>query len=186
MNRAPGTPRAMALYWVLIGGLLIPMTIFYGLIIAPVIGGLYAFSPDVFEYAFYAAIGWVVLYTVLTIDFLRQFGTDLLYEVQEWLMKGGKEVQVEIFAMIVVYVNFVVLVGSVAGWFFDQYAGIPIIGLIVALVYPGLDIANAMLERPTPGFLLLGVVLGVFQAIGVFRGISVTSILRGTFPGSVH
>lgn len=176
----------MALYWILIGGLLIPMTIFYGLIMAPVIGGLYALSPRVFEYAFYAALGWIVLYSVYTIDFLRHFGTDLLNEVQEWLMSAGKEVQAGIFGLVVIYVNFVILLGSGTGWVVDQYVGLPTIGLIIALVYPGLDIGNAMLERPTPGFLLLSVVLSVFQALGVFRGISVTSILRGTFPRATH
>lgn len=186
MSHGPGTPRAVALYWILIGGLLIPMTIFYGAAMAPAVGGLYAFSPAVFEYAFYAALGWIVLYTVYTIDFLRRFGTGVLAEMQEWLMNAGKEVQAGIFGLLVIYVNLVVLLGSGAGWAIGQHVGLPTIGLVVALAYPGLDIGNAVQDRPTPGSLLLSILLGIFQALGVFGGISVTGILRGTLPRPSH
>lgn len=182
MRDTPGTPRAVALYWVIIGGLFIPMAVFYGIVMLPSLGGLYVFAPSIFEYAFYASLGWTVLYTIDTIDVFRHINMNVVERLGEWLMNAGKGVKAEIAVLIILYVNILVLIGAGAGWMFDHYAGFPVLGLIFALAYPGLDIHNALLERRTPGMLLVGFVLRLLQTFGLLRGISATAIIRGFLP----
>ena len=175
MPEYPGLPRLTKNIWKVTAALGIGAVVSQGVGISPLLVGLVYFIPEAATYAVFAFIGWIVLYITDIMAVVREHGWQFLQEFTNSLTLRGF---VFVFFFIVVYLNTVVGIAAILGFTLGSTVGLPLVGLVVALLYPSLDF-RLSIQYISPGFLMLAAVLFVLHAIGILREVTANAVIQG-------
>lgn len=174
MSESPTLRKTILMFWFFLGGILIAQGIAYTIGSIPVFAGATLIAPALIEYLIVAWIGWLALYAIDTVGLLRYVDVEKLLNFFDQLNTS----QWFMFLFITTYVNVVLLAAGALGLATSSLIGIKAAGLIVAILYPNLDLRLAR-EYPTPGRLSIMAFLALFHAFGVLRDISTENVVSG-------
>jgi len=174
MSEYPGVPTVMTKTWATLGVFYAVMGIAYGVFALPTYFGISAYLPNALGFMAYAFAGWIVLYSTGTVSFLNEAPEK---EIKELVQEMRKSTLGFLFLIIACYINFVIAVGALLGFSVTFTSVAPTFGVIVALLYPGLDIilANTYFS---PGWALLAFILGIFHTFGFLRDVTAREIIQ--------
>lgn len=175
MSDELGLPKITVYSTALFGVVLLLISIAYGIAMLPSIVGVSFVAPEFSGYTLYAGIGWVVAYAALTVNLIRFNG---LEKLKEFTRQIDTFVQIIALVFAIAYINVVVLLSTAIGMLLIPLAGFPTLGIIAIVLYPGLDLQYAP-HYPTPGRLVLHIVLGIFHAIGILQELTADSVVKG-------
>jgi hypothetical protein len=177
MNDAPGIPTIVFRYWAAIGFFLLPISIAHTVFLAPTVAGTATFAPNAAVYVVLAAISWLVVYTLMTIQLFRVTDAESLREFFESLTVGQ---QGTLLFFVVVFVNAVVVLAGVAGTFVASMT-VPAVGVGIAVAYPFFELRFA-LSVPTPAKTIVGATIKTAHALGTARSVTVERFVE-SLPG---
>jgi len=180
MSDFPPLKKTVIVFWFILGGMLIAQGVAYALGSIPVFAGAAIFAPSLVEYLLLAWIGWIALYAIDTFDLIRRVGLKKLVQVWDSL----DTTQSFLFVFLCVYVNAVLLMAGVIGLAVSSLFGVKAIALVVAMLYPNLDLTYAG-DYYTPGRVAISLFLAVFHTFGVLRDLTSDNVVSGLEPDSI-
>jgi len=174
MSAYPGLPTLVKKSWVTMGVFYAMMGVAYGVFTVPTYLGISVYAPDALGFMAYAFAGWIVLYSTGTVSLLNNTPES---ELKELLQEMTSRTLGLVFVMIASYVNFVIAAGTLLGFSVTFTSLSPGFGVILALLYPGIDIMVAQ-KRISPGMVFLVFVLGIFHTFGFLRDVTAREIVQ--------
>lgn len=182
MSSAPGIPRLVLRYWAAIGFFLVPISIAHTAVLLPAVAGTALFAPGSSRYVLLAAISWIVVYTAMTIALFR---VSDVKSIQTFFEGLTIEQQRSIAVFVIVYVNATVGIAAATGTIVA--VGTPILGIVVAVVYPFVELRFAV-TRQTPAKLVVEGAIALAHVFGAARNVTVDGFveqfLGGRNPGA--
>ncbi|MDG5779014.1 hypothetical protein VB779_15670 [Haloarculaceae archaeon H-GB11] len=166
-------PGTIIRFWFLMGGLLVGVGIVHAILMSPAIIGVTLFAEQFVGYIVFAAIGWMVLHTVDTLNIIR---FNELENIKK-LMDSFDNRRLFLYLLIAIHINSVLLLATGVGYLVGVLTGMKYLGITAAILYANLD-TRIGFEYPTPGKWTLKVVLTIFHGLGVLKDVSVESVLE--------